>query len=147
MRTRTILLGLAAAAALVLAACGGGGEGGGGDAGSDGATGGNTGAATTVTITAPAGSANSGFAPTSLSLPADTPFTIRFVNDDPGIPHNVEIFEGEDTSGAPVWAPQDHAMVTGPGEVEYRVPGLPAGTYTFTCMAHPSTMVGTLTVS
>ncbi len=99
-----------------------------------------------VTITAPAGAANTGFAETSVRAPADTPFTIHFVNDDPGIPHNVQIFEGEEASGTPVWAPEGDELVTGPAEVDYEIPALPAGTYTFNCLAHPTTMVGTLTV-
>ncbi|HXF72896.1 MAG TPA: cupredoxin domain-containing protein [Actinomycetota bacterium] len=147
MRTRTLALALVAAASLVLAACGGGGGGGAaGDGEGDDGGGAATGAPTVVTITAPAGAANTGFAETAVSAPADTPFTIHFVNDDPGIPHNVQIFEGEDASGTPVWAPEGGELVTGPAEVDYEIPALPAGTYTFNCLAHPTTMVGTLTV-
>lgn len=149
MRTRTLVLALAAAASLVLAACGGGGGGGGtGGGGEEGAGGGGaaTGAPTVVTITAPAGAANTGFAEKAVSAPADTPFTIHFVNDDPGIPHNVQIFEGEEATGTPVWAPEGGELVTGPAEVDYEIPPLPAGTYTFNCLAHPTIMVGTLTV-
>jgi len=150
MRIRMLVLVLAAAA-LVLAACGGGGGAGGGEGGDGGAsptTGAPTatGARTVVTITAPAGSSNTGFAEKSVSAPADTPFTIHFVNDDPGIPHNVQIFEGEEATGTPVWAPEGDELVTGPAEVDYEIPALPAGTYTFNCLAHPTTMVGTLTV-
>jgi plastocyanin len=145
------LLSLSAAVitgALVLAACGGGGDGGGagedaggGEAGDDGGA-----VSTMLTVTAPPGASNDGYAETSLSAPADTPFTIHFVNDDEGIPHNVQIFEGESTSGTPVWAPENNELITGPDEVEYQIPALPAGTYTFNCLSHPTTMVGTLTV-
>jgi plastocyanin len=104
------------------------------------------GEAVTLHLTAPAGAAASGFAQTDLEAPADTPFTIWFHNDDPGIPHNVQIFEGTSTEGSPVWAPEGNAVIVGPDEVTYEIPALPAGTYTFNCLPHPTTMVGTLTV-
>lgn len=103
-------------------------------------------ASTALTITAPVGASNSGFAETEVAAPADTPFTIVFKNDDAGIPHNVQIFEGTDTSATPVWAPEGNALITGVDEVTYEVPALPAGTYTYNCLSHPTTMVGTLTV-
>lgn len=154
-KVRMFTLALALGGSLALAACGGGNGGGG-----EGTTGPatetpattaptatTTGGPVVVTITAPSGAANSGFAEKSVNAPADTPFTIHFVNDDPGIPHNVQIFEGQDTSGEPIWAPEGDALITGPAEVDYEIPALPAGTYTFNCLAHPTTMVGTLTVS
>lgn len=100
---------------------------------------------TDLTITAPSGSSTSGFAETNLAVPADTPFTITFRNDDEGIPHNVQIFEGSTTTTSPLWGPDDHAMITGVDQVVYDVPPLPAGTYTYNCFSHPVTMVGTLT--
>lgn len=102
---------------------------------------------TELTLTAPVGSSNTGFAETELSAPADTPFTIVFKNDDTGIPHNVQIFEGTDTTVPPVWAPEGNALINGVAEETYEIPALPAGTYTFNCFAHPATMVGTLTVA
>jgi plastocyanin len=102
---------------------------------------------TELTLTAPVGSSNTGFAETELSAPADTPFTIAFKNDDTGIPHNVQIFEGTDTTVTPVWAPADNALINGVAEETYEIPALPAGTYTYNCFAHPATMVGTLTVA
>jgi plastocyanin len=102
---------------------------------------------TELTLTAPVGSSNTGFAETELSAPADTPFTIVFKNDDTGIPHNVQIFEGTDTAATPVWAPEGNALINGVAEETYEVPALAAGTYTYNCFAHPATMVGTLTVA
>jgi plastocyanin len=144
--TRTRLAGLALAAILLLAACGGGGdtstsepaETGGGETG---------GASTELTVTAEVNASNDGFVETSLSAPADTAFTITFVNNDDGIPHNVQIFEGTDTTATPVWAPDGNALITGPDTAVYEVPALPAGTYTYNCYSHPATMVGTLTVA
>jgi plastocyanin len=79
------------------------------------------------------------FIETSFTAPAETPFTIAFANEDPNIPHNVEI---KDASGTTVFLGD-----TFPG-VEtrvYEVPALPAGAYTFLCTVHPS-MTGTATV-
>jgi plastocyanin len=139
MRIRWIGLALVVVATLAFAACGGGGN---GDAGGNDPDGNDPG---TITITAPTGAANTGFTPTSIAAPADAPFTLRFVNDDGGIPHNVQIFEGADATGTPVFAPEGNELITGVAETDYRVPALPAGTYTFNCLAHPATMVGTLT--
>ena len=74
-----------------------------------------------------------------LTAPADQPFTIRFANKDPGVPHNVEI---EDESGATVFLGE---ILNGIDTRDYAVPALPAGTYTFVCTVHPN-MTGTLTV-
>lgn len=149
MKTMRIIM-IAAVAAIFFAACSSGGDTtseptGGGDTTSEPTTGGGTDA--TLTITAPAGASNSGFAETELSVPADEPFTIRFVNEDGGLPHNVQIFEGTDTTVTAAWAPEGNEMITGPAETVYEVPGLTAGTYTYNCFSHPATMVGTLTVS
>jgi plastocyanin len=65
--------------------------------------------------------------------------TIQFKNDDPGVPHNVEIKDG---SGAEVFKGE---IITGPAEASYAVPPLKAGSYTFACTVHPN-MTGTLTV-
>jgi plastocyanin len=142
---------LAAALSLGLVACGGGGD------TTEPANGGSEPVETTettppaggdtLTITAPVGSSNTGFAEKELSAPADTPLTIIFKNDDTGIPHNVQIFEGTDTTATPVFAPADNELITGVAETTYEVPALPAGTYTYNCFSHPATMVGTLTVA
>ena len=58
-----------------------------------------------------------------------TPFTITFNNEDDGIPHNVQIFEGEDTTGTPVFAPGGDELITGPDTAVYEVPALAAGTF------------------
>jgi hypothetical protein len=70
--------------------------------------------------------------------PADTPFTMAFVNLDPATAHNVAIHEGSATGPA---------VFTGdifPGiDVRvYDVPAIPAGAYTFICTVHPN-MTGT----
>lgn len=145
----TALTALSAVAVLVLAACGGGGGSTATDTSSAPATTDTSSAPAAtdaVALTAPANSATTGFAETAITAPADTRFTIHFVNDDPGIPHNVQIFEGTDNSGTPVFAPADDAIITGPAETDYEIPALAAGTYTYDCVVHATSMVGTLTV-
>jgi plastocyanin len=152
-RTRFILMALLAAGALLLAACGGGDDAtepapdtdtSSAPAATD--TSSAPAASDVLTLTAAVDSTNKGFTETELTAPADTPFTIHFVNDDPGIPHNVQVFEGAEATGTPVFAPADNALITGPAEVDYEIPALAAGTYTYNCVVHATTMVGTLTV-
>ncbi len=142
MRTLRITA-LAAVLGLGLAACGGGGDTTSAPAGSTSAPPGGT----TLTVTAPADASNAGWAEKTLSAPADTPFTIVFSNDDGGIPHNVQIFEGTDTTATAVFVPADNAMINGVAEATYAIPALAAGTYTYNCFSHPATMVGTMTVA
>jgi len=99
-----------------------------------------------ITITAPKGATLGGYAETQLSASADTPIQIAFGNDDPGIMHNVQLFEGTTTTGTPLWAPPGNAAITGVASTVYQLPPLVAGTYTFNCFFHPATMFGTLTV-
>ena len=92
-------------------------------------------AATVVQVAA----LNIAFDPTELSAPADTAFQIEFANNDPSIPHNVEI---KDAGGASVFKGD---IFNGVGTRTYDVPPLAAGAYQFVCTVHAN-MVGTLTV-
>jgi cytochrome c oxidase subunit II len=85
------------------------------------------------------GAKNVAYTTGALQAPAGAAFTIRFKNDDAGIPHNVEI---KDASGAQVFKGD---IITGVANIDYAVPALAAGTYTFACTVHPN-MTGTLTV-
>jgi plastocyanin len=77
------------------------------------------------------------FATPAVSAKAGSPFTIAFDNQD-GAPHNIAI---SDPSGAKVFKGD---TVAGK-RVDYQVPALAAGAYTFICEVHPD-MKGMLTI-
>jgi plastocyanin len=75
----------------------------------------------------------------TVSAPAAKPFTIAFVNEDAGIPHNVALIDG---SGATVF---NGKVFNGVETLVYDVPAQPAGDYKFICVVHPS-MTGIATL-
>jgi plastocyanin len=79
------------------------------------------------------------FDQTTISGPADAAFTIELVNDDAGVPHNVELL---DAGGTIAWKGD---IFDGVDTRVYDVDPLPAGDYTFLCAVHPS-MTGTATL-
>jgi plastocyanin len=81
------------------------------------------------------------FDTSEIDLPANTPTTITFTNNDAGQQHDIAIFQ--DDSLAKVLFRGD--LVTGVATVKYQVPGLPEGTYYFHCDVHP-TMSGSVVV-
>jgi plastocyanin len=82
---------------------------------------------------------NVAFEQTPVSAPAGAAFVIHFNNKDAGVLHDVAI---RDAAGTEVFRGDP---VTGPAEVDYQVPALPAGTYQFVCTIHPG-MAGMLMV-
>jgi plastocyanin len=82
---------------------------------------------------------NVAFVETSLTAPADKPFTLAFVNEDQGTPHNVEL---KDSAGTSVYKGE---IFPGVATKVYDVPAIPAGSYTFVCTVHPN-MTGTATL-
>jgi plastocyanin len=79
------------------------------------------------------------FVETTFSAPADKPFQLEFVNDDAGIPHNVELL---DSAGASAFKGD---IFPGVETRVYDVPALAAGTYQYICSVHPN-MTGTATL-
>jgi len=78
----------------------------------------------------------------TLDLVAAEPNVVSFDNQSHGIPHNVGIYDKK--GGSELFAGK---IVTGPGQVDYQVPAMPAGTYYFQCDVHPAQMFGTVTVA
>jgi plastocyanin len=78
------------------------------------------------------------FTTPAVAAKAEEAFTIAFDNQDGGVPHNIVI---TDQSGSQVFKGE---IVTGV-KVDYHVPALAAGSYSFMCKVHPE-MKGTLTV-
>jgi plastocyanin len=101
------------------------------------------GGSTVLTIKAPVGASTGGFDPTTLSASAGKPFTIHFDNEDNQAAHNVVV---KAPDGGQVQLGGDTNFFTGPGERDYQVPALTAGTYEYNCVVHPTTMKGTLTI-
>jgi cytochrome c oxidase subunit 2 len=89
--------------------------------------------ATVVDLTAQ----NTAFDKSKLDVPAGKPFVIHFDNKD-SMPHNVGIY---DKSGKELFTGE---IITGPKMIDYQVPALPAGDYTFQCDVHPTVMNGAL---
>lgn len=128
MKRLTLTLGLVALAA-VLAACSGASA---APATQDPApAGGPSGDAVTVVAK------DIAFTTPAVSAKAGSPFTLTFDNQD-GAPHNIAI---SDASGAKVFK----GDIVTKQKVDYAVPALAAGTYSFICEVHPE-MKGTLTV-
>ena len=118
-------------------------KGGGGPGGSGAPTASIDANAPTLTLTAKDGAASSGFEPKTLEAKADTAFTLVFDNQDATTgPHNVVI---SDPNKTPV-PMGDTSFFSGPAKRSYAVPALAAGTYSFLCVVHPSTMTGSLEV-
>jgi plastocyanin len=97
-----------------------------------------------VTLTAPKGAATDGFDPTTLTVEADKPIELRFDNQDPGVQHNVVIFEQDPAKNPDAPALFTGDLTTGSSTTNYPVPPLHPGTYFFHCAVHPGTMMGTI---
>jgi plastocyanin len=83
------------------------------------------------------------FVQTTLTAAAGKSFTVTLTNHD-SVPHNFAILK-------PGGGPSDllfsgQPLTQGGQSSTYTVPALPAGTYTFICIVHPTPMTGTLTV-
>jgi len=83
------------------------------------------------------------FDTTALAVPANTPFTIQFENQDSsGVVHDIDIRAADGTTVL-----QNQEVVNGGASATYSFKGLPAGEYIFICSIHPiPQMTGKLTV-
>jgi plastocyanin len=85
---------------------------------------------------------NTQFAEKRLEAPANADVTIKFENDDPGIYHNVAVYESEDAEAAPLFNGQGIPGVK-TAKYTFKTPG--PGEYVFRCDFHAN-MVGTFVV-
>jgi plastocyanin len=93
-------------------------------------------------IAAPKGAIQEGFSVDQLAVEPDRPIELTFTNDDPGVGHNVQIFDGPDDTAPSLF---DGEPITGPDETLYEIPALQEGEYHFICRLHPNTaMEGTI---
>ena len=95
-----------------------------------------------ATIQVTAISATAGFNPSTLTAPANQPFTVQFTNSDPSVPHNFSIHKAN-PDGSDWLAPVN---ADGGQSASYNPPPLAPGDYQFFCSLHPTTMIGTLHV-
>ena len=100
-----------------------------------------------VALAAPKGAAVTGYDLKTLTAPADTPFTIAFNNQDPGVQHNVVVASADPAKDPSAETFLDGEVITGPTAFDYEVPALPAAEYVYFCKIHPTTMKGVLTVA
>jgi len=84
------------------------------------------------------------FDKSELRVKAGGKVTVRFTNDDAGVPHNWALYTDDSASEAIVGANED--ICTGPCEVEITFDAPPPGEYFFRCDVHPSIMTGTFIV-
>jgi plastocyanin len=97
-----------------------------------------------ATIAAPEAAIQSGFSTDALTFEANVPVELEFDNEDPGVGHNVQIFDGPDDSAPSLF---DGPAITGPDTIPYTIAPLAPGEYFFHCRLHPGTaMQGTITV-
>jgi len=80
------------------------------------------------------------FEQSEVVVAAGKPLTLTFDNKNAAVPHNVAIFDGP-SEAKTLFAGE---IVTGPKQIVYNVPALPAGSYYFSCQVHPN-MHGTIT--
>lgn len=86
-------------------------------------------------------SAATHFDQSRIVIPAETPVTLTFQNDQAGVPHDVAI---ADPANEGDWLFAGEA-ITGVASIDYQLPPLAAGEYSFHCTIHPP-MVGTVLV-
>jgi nitrite reductase (NO-forming) len=93
------------------------------------------------------GASTQGFDTKCLAAPAGTPFTVKFTNEDTGIPHNFVVYTDSSATTRLGGATSAGAVITGPFATTYRFPALQPGQYFFRCDLHPMVMTGTFIVA
>ncbi|MEO8540651.1 MAG: cupredoxin domain-containing protein [bacterium] len=91
---------------------------------------------------------------TTITAPPNTVITLKFMNNDPSPPHNVEIYAGSQASGSLLkgctagceGADVSLPLKGGPEEIDFTFTTPAAGEYAFNCAAHPTQMIGKLII-
>ena len=100
-----------------------------------------------ATLAAPEGAIQSGFSTDALTFEADVPVELEFDNEDPGVGHNVQIFDGPDDSAPSALRRRRDHRAPDDDPVRDR-PARSSREYFFHCRLHPATaMQGTITGS
>jgi plastocyanin len=95
-------------------------------------------------LAAPEAAIQEGFSTDTLAFEPECPIELEFENQDPGVGHNVQIFDGPDDT-SPVFFRGDD--VPGGETDTYEIAPMAEGEYFFICQLHPNTaMEGTITV-
>jgi plastocyanin len=91
---------------------------------------------------------NSMFNVSCLAAPAGRAFTINFSNQEPqgGPPHNVSIYTADPAVDNNAKSLYQGTLIDAGQSTVYSVPAIPAGTYYFNCVIHPTQMHGTFVV-
>ncbi|HET9671435.1 MAG TPA: cupredoxin domain-containing protein, partial [Actinomycetota bacterium] len=80
----------------------------------------------------------------ALAWEPGAPIELEFENQDDGVGHNVQIFDGQDENAPSLF---DGPEVAGGASATYTIPAMQPGEYFFWCRLHPNTaMEGTVTV-
>jgi plastocyanin len=97
----------------------------------------------TVTLVAEPGATTTGWAQSTLNVPANTAFKLCLRNKDSDF-HNVVVFEGESPSDSPVRLFNSGRILDPGQEATYDVQPIPPGKHFFWCAVHAQTMRGYL---
>ena len=84
------------------------------------------------------------FTPNTLTAPANTSVTVNY-NNNSNQPHNIQFFNGSDSSAPSLGATEIATGPNAPRSVTFTTPAQ-AGTYFFWCDVHQASMTGTLQV-
>ena len=138
----TMLLGSAFVAMALVAACGGDDDDGAGSGAEEGGDGGGS-ESTVIEVSA----TSFQFSSAVIEMGEDEAFTVRFANNDDGVPHSFAIFDDDGAAGTAGAVVSTTGVFSGVAEQGFEVSlGLPAGTYRFQCEVHAN-MTGTMNVS
>ena len=81
-----------------------------------------------------------------IEVPAAGTIKLELDNQDPGVPHNIEVYTNDQATERLAGATGPGDVITGVAQTSYEITGLAPGTYFFRCDIHPTQMVGKFVV-